>query len=81
MKDLSPDHIPTLEIIGTNAFEEFVKTLEAEGVAINTTQNLPPLPVIISPEKSRLKYDIVIPQTEFRYYGMVTYLRITKIFF
>ena len=67
MKDLSPDHTQTLEIIGTRAFEEFIKTLEAEGVAINTTRTPPPLPVIISPEKSRLKYDIAIPQTEFRF--------------
>ncbi|MHA1395652.1 MAG: DEAD/DEAH box helicase, partial [Promethearchaeota archaeon] len=82
IRDLSPDHTQTLEIIGTNAFEQFVRLLETEGVAINTTQNPPPLPVIISPEKSRLQYDIEIPQTELRYarnYKQLVNLKIDKI--
>ncbi|MHA1250606.1 MAG: DEAD/DEAH box helicase family protein [Candidatus Helarchaeota archaeon] len=67
MKDISPDYTQTLEIIGTNAFEEFVKQLEIEGVALNTVRKPPPLPVVIAPEISRLIYDIEIPQTDFRY--------------
>lgn len=64
---ISPDHTQTLEVMGTQAFEEFVRELEKEGVGINTVKTPPPLPVTIAPEKSRLKYDIEIPQTELRY--------------
>jgi type III restriction enzyme len=68
MKGISPDHTQTLEVIGTSAFEEFVKELEKEGVGINTVKTPPPLPVTIAPEKSRLIYDIEIPKTDFRYH-------------
>ncbi|HOM26373.1 MAG TPA: hypothetical protein PKV21_02570 [bacterium] len=67
MSGISPDHTQTLEVMGTEAFEEFVRELEKEGVGINTTKTPPPLPVTIAPEKSRLIYDIEIPQTEFRF--------------
>lgn len=67
MSKISPDHTQTLEVMGTKAFEEFVRELEKEGVGINTVGTPPPLPVTIAPEKSRLKYDIEIPQTELRY--------------
>ena len=67
MKGISPDHTQTLEVMGTEAFEEFIRELEKEGVGINTVKTPPPLPVTIAPEKSRLKYDIEIPQTEFRW--------------
>lgn len=68
MRGISPDHTQTLEVMGTQAFEEFVRELEKEGVGINTVKTPPPLPVTIAPEKSRLIYDIEIPQTEFRYH-------------
>lgn len=67
MRGISPDHTQTLEVMGTQAFEEFVRELEKEGVGINTVKTPPPLPVTIAPEKSRLVYDIEIPQAEFRY--------------
>lgn len=68
MRNISPDHTQTLEVMGTEAFEEFVRELEKEGVGINTVKTPPPLPVTIAPEKSRLQYyDIEIPQTEWRY--------------
>jgi len=67
MKGIGPDHTQTLEVMGTKAFEDFVRELEKEGVGIETTKTLPPLPVTISPEKQRLKYDIEIPELEFRY--------------
>jgi type III restriction enzyme len=67
MKNISSDHTQTLEVMGTKAFEDFVKELEKEGVGINVTKNLPPLPVKIAPEKSRLGYDIEILQTDFSY--------------
>ncbi|MCD6356388.1 MAG: DEAD/DEAH box helicase family protein, partial [Anaerolineaceae bacterium] len=67
MRDVSPDRTQTLEIIGNERFERIVKELEKEGVGVNTTKTPPPLPVTIAPEKGRLKYDIVIPQTDFSY--------------
>lgn len=67
MRGISPDHTQTLEVMGTEAFEEFVRELEKEGVGINTVKTPPPLPVTIAPERSRLQYDIEIPQTSLRY--------------
>jgi type III restriction enzyme len=66
IRGISPDHTQTLEVMGTEAFEKFVKELEKEGVGINTATK-PPLPVTIAPEKSRLDHDVEIPTTEFRY--------------
>jgi len=67
MKDIGPDCTQTLEVMGTQAFEDFVRKLEKEGVGINTVNTPPPLPIMIAPERSRLKYDIEIPGTELRY--------------
>ena len=63
MRGISPDNIQTLEVMGTSAFEKFILDLEKEGVGINTVNTSPPLPIVIEPEKSRLKYDIDIPLT------------------
>jgi type III restriction enzyme len=67
MQGISPDHTQTLEVMGTSAFETFVKELEKEGVGVNTVTKPPPLPVKIGPERSRLEYDIEMPATEFRF--------------
>ena len=67
MSGISPDHTQTLEVMGTEAFEKFVRELEKEGVGINVAKEPPPLPVTIAHEKSRLIYDIEIPRTEFRF--------------
>ncbi|MEA1963989.1 MAG: DEAD/DEAH box helicase family protein [Candidatus Aerophobetes bacterium] len=67
IQDVSPDHTQTLEVMGTQAFEEFVRKLEKEGVGINTVSTPPPLGVTIASEKSRLRYDIEIPGAELRY--------------
>ena len=67
IRRISPDHTQTLEVMGTQAFEEFVRQLEKEGVGINVVREPPPLSVKIAPEKSRLEYDIEIPQTQLRY--------------
>lgn len=64
MRGISPDHTQTLEVMGTEAFEEFVRELEKEGVGINTVKTPPQKPPTISPEKGRLIYDIEIPKTE-----------------
>jgi len=66
-KNIGSEYTQTLEVMGTQAFEEFVKELEKEGVGINTVSTSPPLPITIAPEKSRLKYDIEIPGTDLRY--------------
>lgn len=68
MRDISPDRTQTLEVIGNENFEKIVKQLEMEGVGVNTTNNPPPLPITISPEKRRLQYDIEIPATDFSYF-------------
>jgi len=45
MHGISPDRRQTLEVIGTEAFEAFVRELEQEGVGIDTVGTPPPLPV------------------------------------
>ncbi len=67
MSKISPDHTQTLEVMGTEAFEEFVKELEKEGVGINTVRTFPPKSIKITAEKDRLKYDIEIPCAEPRW--------------
>jgi len=66
-KGIGPEYTQTLEVMGTQAFEEFVRKLEKEGVGINTVNTPPPLGVKIAPERSRLMYDIEIPGTDLRY--------------
>jgi type III restriction enzyme len=61
---ISTDTRQTLEVMGTPEFERFVRELEQEGVGISTFDNPPPFPITVSPEKAKLQYDIVIPQTE-----------------
>lgn len=61
---ISPDSRQTLEVIGTSAFESFVRELEKEGVGVSTYDNPPPLPVKIQPQKSRILHNIEIPQTD-----------------
>jgi len=53
----------TLEVMGTPAFEEFVKELEVEGLPIAVVKKPQKPVIVISPEKSRLAYDIEIPRT------------------
>jgi type III restriction enzyme len=67
MSGVSTDTRQTLEVIGTEAFEDIVKELEQEGVGISTFTTPPPLPIHIEPIKSRLAFDIEIPQTELLY--------------
>lgn len=69
MAGITKDYIQTLEVMGTNEFERFVKDeLEQEGVIIETIHTPPPQEVMISAlEQSRFKYDIEIPQIGLRY--------------
>ena len=67
MQGISPDRRQTLEVIGTDAFEEFVRELEQEGVGIDTVGTPPPAPVWIYPVQEKLAYDIAIPLTRPKY--------------
>jgi type III restriction enzyme len=63
MQGISPDRTQTLEVMGTQAFEDFVRQLEAEGVGIKTTSTPPAPPVKIEPVSEKAKHDIAIPIT------------------
>ena len=67
MQGISPDRRQTLEVIGTDAFEDFVRELEQEGVGIDTVSTPPPAPVWIYPVQEKLAYDIAIPLTRPKY--------------
>jgi len=63
MENISPDRTQTLEVLGTKAFEDFVRQLEMEGVGIRTVTKPPAPPIKIEPVKEKIKYDIAIPLT------------------
>lgn len=63
MRNVAPDNNQVLELIGTNAFESFIKELEGEGVGIPTTTTPPKPGVTIMPISDREMYNIHIPQT------------------
>lgn len=52
-----------LELIGTQAFENFVRELEKEGLGIATTKTPPKPGVKVYPVAEKVKYDIEIPRT------------------
>ena len=62
MRDMHPDYAQVVEIVGTPKFEEFVRSLEIEGVGVGATKTPPSPGVPIYPMKERAKYDIEIPQ-------------------
>jgi type III restriction enzyme len=64
MAGISPDRTQTLEVMGTHAFEEFVRQLETEGVGIRTVVKPPAPPVKVEPIEEKVTYDIVIPLTK-----------------
>jgi len=63
MENISPDRTQTLEVLGTKAFEDFVRQLELEGVGIKTVTKSPAPPIKIEPVQEKIKYDITIPLT------------------
>jgi type III restriction enzyme len=67
MHSIGSDRRQTLEVIGTQAFEEFVRELEHEGVGIDTVGTPPPLPIKIYPVLEKAKFDIAIPLTKPKY--------------
>ncbi len=64
MGGVSPDSTQTLEVMGTRAFEDFVRELETEGVGIKTVTKPPPPPVKIEPVREKQDKDIAIPMTK-----------------
>lgn len=63
MRKVSPERRQVLEVMGTPAFENFVRELEAEGVYIDTKKTAPNPPITVQPVKERMAYDIAIPKT------------------
>lgn len=63
MRGVPRDNHQILELIGTNAFETFIRELEKEGVGIRTVTNPPKPGIEIFPVEDRRQYDIAIPRT------------------
>lgn len=63
MHDVGPDSQQILEVLGTPAFEDFVRSLEGEGVHVPTERQPPRPPVTVVPIQERIEYDIEIPRT------------------
>jgi type III restriction enzyme len=63
MQGISPDRTQTLEVMGTHAFEDFVRELETEGLGIKTVTKPPAPPIKIEPVQEKKAYDIAIPLT------------------
>jgi type III restriction enzyme len=61
MQDIGPDYIQIVELIGTQAFEDFVRGLEVEGVGVGVTKTPPPLGIHVYPDRIKSIYDIEIP--------------------
>lgn len=74
---VGPDHTQTLEVIGTQGFEAFVRELEKEGLGIKTTTSAPKPPIIVEPIQSKLERDITIPLTSPAYER--SYRRLTEL--
>lgn len=72
MLGISPDSTQSLEVIGTDAFEDFVRELEQEGVGIKTVTNAPNPPIWVEPIAEKKKYDISIPLTKPIYFHNYT---------
>jgi type III restriction enzyme len=64
MLGVGPDSDQVLEVMGTEAFENFVRELEKEGVHVETERKPPKPPITIAPIRERLEFDVAIPRTE-----------------
>lgn len=63
MRKVPHDNNQILELIGTNAFANFIRELEKEGVGIPTTTQPPKPGREVYPLAERAHLDIAIPQT------------------
>ncbi|MBN2034596.1 MAG: DEAD/DEAH box helicase family protein [Deltaproteobacteria bacterium] len=64
LEGIGPDRTQTLEVMGTKAFEDFVRQLETEGVGIKTVTTPPKPPVKVEPVAEKSEFDIAIPMTK-----------------
>lgn len=64
LKGISPDRTQTLEVMGTKAFEDFVRQLETEGVGVKTVTTPPKPPVRVEPVAEKKAQDITMPMTK-----------------
>lgn len=63
MRKIPRDNNQILELIGTNAFEGFIRELEKEGVGIRTVTKPPKPAMQVFPMEERRQFDITIPRT------------------
>ena len=63
MRKIGTGNIQILELIGTRAFEDFVRELEKEGLGIATTRTPPKPGRKVYPVADRIHLDIEIPRT------------------
>jgi type III restriction enzyme len=63
MHKVPPGNNQILELIGTNAFESFIRELEKEGVGVPTTTRPPKPGREVFPLADRIHLDIAIPHT------------------
>jgi type III restriction enzyme len=63
MRKIPAGETQILEIIGTEAFEQFVLQLEQEGVGITSTDHAPNPSQFVYPDQARAEFDIDIPKT------------------
>ena len=63
MRNLGANNVQILELIGTKAFEDFVRELEKEGLGIATTGTAPKPGRKVYPVAERIHLDIEIPRT------------------
>jgi type III restriction enzyme len=63
MAKVPRDNNQILELIGTNAFEDFIRQLEREGVGIGTVKTPPKPGIEVFPLAARAGLDIAIPNT------------------
>lgn len=63
MRGVPRDNNQIVELIGTSAFENFIRELEKEGVGVRTVARPPKPGVEVFPVEERRFFDIVIPRT------------------
>ena len=63
MRKIPTGQSQVLELVGTNAFEDFVRELEKEGVGVPTRKTPPKPGVVVFADEEKRQYDIEIPRT------------------
>ena len=63
MRQVGPERRQVLEVLGTPAFENFVKQLENEGIFVPSLSTKPQTPITIQPVLEKAAMNIDIPRT------------------